>query len=81
MATGVQLLPDGMFWEQIPNSIWPEGFKWASKCNRYEIFKTKQGQYRLVAFDHDPNDDFPQSEFWMRDFPTLQTAAHQAEGM
>lgn len=81
MATGFQLLPNGMHWEKIPTTAFPEGFKWSCKEKNFEIFRDKQGKYILISFDHDPSTEFPNAEFWMKTFPTLLMAAHQAEGM
>lgn len=57
------------------------GKKWSSDCNKYEIFLTKNGKYRLVAFDHEPSPEFPNAEFWMREYGSLKAAAEQAEMM
>jgi hypothetical protein len=74
------ILKGGKKWEEIPISH-GGGKKWASACHNYEIFLTRDGKYRLVAFEHDPSPQFPQAEFWMREFDTLNLAAHQAEVM
>lgn len=74
------ILDGGMRWEEIPLST--SGYKkWSSEGNHFEIFLTKQGKYRLVAFEHGPSSQFPQAEFWMREYDTLELAAHQAEVM
>ena len=73
-------LEGGMKWEEIPVSHGGSK-KWASENHKYEIFLTRTGKYRLVAFDHDPSTQFPDAEFWMREYDTLNLALHQAESM
>lgn len=74
------ILSKGMKWEEIPISSGGKK-KWSSECNRFEIFLTRDGKYRLVAFEHDSSEQFPEAEFWMREFSSLNLAAHQAEVM
>jgi hypothetical protein len=74
------LVTGGRKWERIPISNGGK-VKWASDCHNYEIFKTKTGRYRLVAFEHEPSQQFPDAGFWMREYATLEQAAEQAEVM
>ena len=73
------LLKNGMKWESVPSNITTVNLH--SECSKYQIMRTKQGKFRLIAFDHDPSTQFPQAEFWMREYDTLEQAAHQAEVM
>jgi hypothetical protein len=73
------ILTDGKKWEEIPMSHGMK--KWSSDCNDFEILLTSRGKYRLVALEHDPSTQFPDAEFWMREYDSLVIAAHQAECM
>lgn len=55
--------------------------KWESDCGNFDILKGKNSGYRLIAFEHDPSDQFPDAEFWMWEYRTLEEAKHQAEKM
>jgi hypothetical protein len=62
----------------------PNGLKvWSSECGDFQIMQTKVdgGRFRLVAFEHEPSTQFPQAEFWMREYDSLHLAMHQAESM
>ena len=74
-----ELVSGGMKWESIPSNISTVNLH--SEDGRYQIMKTKQGKFRLIAFDHEPSTQFPQAEFWMREYGTLEQAAQQAEMM
>ena len=54
---------------------------WDSECGDYRIMKTKDGKFRLVSFIHDPSTQFPEAEFWMREYSTAEEAQTQAEMM
>ena len=77
----MKLLTRGMEWESIPSNVFSVNYH--SKDSKYQIFKGKRptDKFRLVAFDHDPSPQFPQAEFWMREFSTIEEAAKQAEMM
>jgi hypothetical protein len=68
-----------MKWESVPHNMTDVNLH--SENSKFQIMKTKQGKYRLIAFDHDASDQFPQAEFWVKDFNSLQEAAKQAEMM
>ena len=74
-----ELLEGGMKWEE--STAASGGTKWSSECGDYEILKIRDGKYRLVSFKHEPVQQFPDAEFWMREYRTLLEAAHQAEVM
>lgn len=74
------ILKGGMKWEEIPISH-SGGKKWLSENAHYEIFQTKSGKFRLIAFEHEPSSQFPDAEFWMREYDSLLLVAHQAECM
>lgn len=73
------LVPKGMKWESVPSNITKVNLH--SEGTRFQIMQTKQGKYRLIAFEHEPSTQFPQAEFWMREYDTLEEAATQAEMM
>ncbi len=75
------ILKGGMKWEEFKISN-GGGKKWASADGvKFEIYLTKDGKYRLIAFEHEPSEQFPDAEFWMREYSSLNLAAHQAEVM
>lgn len=73
------ILSSGKKWESRPASFTKTNLH--SECGKFQIMETKQGKFRLIAFDHEPTLQFPQAEFWMREYETLNAAAHQAECM
>ena len=73
------IVKGGMKWEEVKTQSTP--LRLDSEDNKYCIMKTKQAKFRLIAFDHDPSSEFPEAEWWMREYATLEQAAEQAEKM
>lgn len=74
-----RILKGGKQWEEVPSNITAVNLH--SEDHKFQIMKTKAGKFRLIAFDHEPSDQFPDAEFWMREYDSLLLAAHQAECM
>lgn len=74
------LIANGQAWEEATTSAGGKK-KWVSEDGHFEIFLTATGKYRLVAFEHEASTQFPDAEFWMREYATLDDAATQAEKM
>ena len=72
-------LPGGMQWQSDLNSSVPGAM--ATADHDYQILPTKAGKFRLIAFNHDSSPQFPDAEFWMREYETMRAAMEQAEVM